>query len=65
MQLINTYKLFLDNYNWILKDKYKTLVQIFDKYEGNEEEDAKAILKKICDIIVLLSNDGKNLLIYT
>lgn len=35
------------------------LAQILDKYEENQEEDAKHIVKKICDIIILLSNDGK------
>lgn len=34
------------------------LVQILDKYEENQEEDARRIVKKICNIIILLSNDG-------
>lgn len=48
----------LEAYSWILKEKYKVLIQILDKYEENQEEDAKLIVKKICDIIILLSNDG-------
>lgn len=48
----------LDVYNWILKEKHKTLIEILDKYEENQEEDPKHIVKKICDIIILLSNDG-------
>lgn len=52
------YNKFLDIYNWILKGKHKLLIQILDKYEENEEEDAKIIVKKICNIIILLSNDG-------
>jgi len=51
-------KIFLDVYNWILKEKYKSLIEVLDKYEENQEEDPKLIVKKICDIIVLLSNDG-------
>lgn len=46
-------------YSWILKKKHKALVQILDEYEENQEEEAKLIVKKICDIIILLSNDGK------
>lgn len=34
------------------------LVMVLDSYEDNSEEDAKHIIKKICDIITLLSNDG-------
>ncbi|KAE9537611.1 hypothetical protein AGLY_006634 [Aphis glycines] len=45
-------------YNWILKEKHKTLIEVLDKYEENQEEDPKRIVKKICDIIILLSNDG-------
>uniref|UniRef100_A0A2S2NU52 Rap1 GTPase-GDP dissociation stimulator 1-B n=1 Tax=Schizaphis graminum TaxID=13262 RepID=A0A2S2NU52_SCHGA len=44
-------------YNWILKEKHKTLIEVLDKYEENQEEDPKLIVKKICDIIILLSND--------
>ncbi|VVC40147.1 Hypothetical protein CINCED_3A018015 [Cinara cedri] len=44
-------------YNWILKGKHIMLAKILDKYEENHEEDAKLIVKKICDIIILLSND--------
>ncbi|XP_015371329.1 PREDICTED: uncharacterized protein LOC107166977 [Diuraphis noxia] len=44
-------------YNWILKEKYKVLIEVLDKYEENQEEEPKRIVKKICDIIILLSND--------
>lgn len=54
----------LDIYNWILKGKHKMLVQILDKYEENQEEDAKRIVKKICNIIILLSNDGMYSIVY-
>lgn len=54
----------LDVYNWILKEKYKALIEILDKYEENQEEDPKLIVKKICDIIILLSNDGMNYCIF-
>lgn len=38
---------------------------MLDTYEANEEKDAKKIVKKICDIITLLSNDGmKNYLFF-
>lgn len=38
---------------------------MLDTYEANEEKDAKHIVKKICDIITLLSNDGmKKLFIF-
>lgn len=54
------FKPFLDNYNWILNRKHKILVQILDKYEESQKDNEKLIVKKICDIITLLSNDGKN-----
>lgn len=44
-------------YNWILKEKYKILIEVLDTYEENQEEDPKRIVKKICDIIILISND--------
>jgi len=50
-----------DVYNWILKGKHKTLARVLDKYEQNEDEEAKLIVKKICNIIIFLSNDGMNL----
>jgi len=34
------------------------LIQILDYYEENSEEVAKHVVKKICDIITFLSNDG-------
>lgn len=34
------------------------LVQIVDKYEKSQQDDAVLIVKKICDIITFLSNDG-------
>lgn len=36
------------------------LIQLLDRYEENQEENAKYIVKKICDIFTLLSNDGMN-----
>ncbi|XP_025418449.1 uncharacterized protein LOC112689130 [Sipha flava] len=48
-------------YSWILKKKHKALVLILDEYEKNQEEEAKCIVKKICDIIILLSNDDNSM----
>lgn len=36
------------------------LIQVLDKHEDNVEEDAKHTVEKICDIITILSNDGKH-----
>jgi len=43
-----------------MNTKYKLLVQILDNYENNQEEEVKRMVKKVCDIVILISDDGMN-----
>ncbi|XP_050422090.1 uncharacterized protein LOC126834310 isoform X2 [Adelges cooleyi] len=57
IKFIKTVSKTSNNYCWILNGKHKIMAEVLNVYEEKLEEDTNQIIKKICNTIVLLSND--------